>query len=60
MIWVLIIDLKESYYTKPLEKMNEYLDYISHDLPNNPVQLFENDIYRLSSVQDMWGLQKSL
>lgn len=44
----------------PLTDEYEYLDYISHDLPNNPVQLFENDIYRLSSVQDMWGLQKSL
>jgi SPP1 family phage portal protein len=44
----------------PLTDEEEYLDYISHDLPNNPVQLFENDIYRLSSVQDMWGLQKSL
>ena len=29
----------------PLTDEEEYLDYISHDLPNNPVQLFENDIY---------------
>ena len=28
----------------PLTDEEEYLDYISHDLPNNPVQLFENDI----------------
>lgn len=58
--------LKMSYEFEPIRiynKVNEKyedVDYIKHDLPNNPVQLFENDIYRLSSVQDMWGLQKSL
>jgi len=44
----------------PVSKEFEYFDYITHDMPNNPVQLFNGDMYRLSSVQDLWGLQKSL
>lgn len=32
----------------------------AHDLPYNPIQVFENDMYRLSTVQDLWGLQETL
>lgn len=33
---------------------------LAHDLPYNPIQVFENDIYRLSIVQDLIGLQDTL
>ena len=32
----------------------------AHDLPYNPIQVFESDMYRLSTVQDLWGLQETL
>ena len=39
---------------------NYYAYYVAHDLPYNPITEFKNDMYGLSTVADLMGLQDSL
>ena len=39
---------------------NYYITFSAHDLPYNPITEFKNDIYGLSTVADLMGLQDSL
>lgn len=39
---------------------NYFITYTAHDLPYNPITEFKNDIYGLSTVADLMGLQDSL
>ena len=46
----------DNYYTGE----SYYITFSEHDLPYNPITEFKNDIYGLSTVADLMGLQDSL
>ena len=55
-------DNKYKYIIKNSKKSGklEVTETTLHDLPFNPIQCYNNDMYRLSAVADLMGLQDSL